>query len=386
MPRKGENIYKRKDGRWEGRYLKGRSPQGKAIYGSVYGKTYSGVREALRGITAERKNAAPARKEPEPVKPDTVPACRFSVLAEEWLHDIQPRVKSSTYIKYRNLLRSYLLPVYKDQAVDSITEDDIRACCQRLLTEGGAHRAGLSRKTVADTLSILRSILHYAAAREIHVACTGKEVSVRRETVELPILRKDEQERLCRYLTEHPTDRNLGIFLCLFTGLRIGELCALKWSDISFERKTIHVHQTMQRLQIEGGGEKKTAVIISTPKSACSIRTIPLPANVQHFMQKSFPGRTGYLLTGEENEYVEPRTLQKYFKRVLKEAQIDPINFHALRHTFATRCIEVGFDVKSLSEILGHSNVSITMNRYVHPTMEMKIENMQKLSELFAVK
>lgn len=415
MPRKGENIYKRKDGRWEGRFLKSRSPQGKACYQSVYGKTYSSVKEKLRMAAAAREKEDSGAREPGadgPNQPSAKPAhgYSFSLLAAELLTDICPNVKTSTYIKYRNLLHSYLLPAYLGRAVDSITEDEIRALCQRLLAEGGAQQAGLSCKTVADMLSVFRSILHYASAREIETSCTGKEFSVRREPGELAILQRDEQERLCRYLTERPTDRNLGIFLCLFTGLRIGELCALKWSDISFARKTIHVHQTMQRIQVAGDGEGnssedgagsradggakdetgntagRTAVIITTPKSACSIRTIPLPANVQRFMEQNFAGRTGYLLTGTAAQYVEPRVLQRYFKRVLKEAKIDPINFHALRHTFATRCVEVGFDAKSLSEILGHSSVSITMNRYVHPTMEMKTENMQKLSALFAVR
>lgn len=315
----------------------------------------------------------------------------FSVLAAEWLKYIRPKLRDSSYIKYRNLVQSYLIPQYQKQMVDSITEDDIRNNCRILLTEGGVRQDGLSRKTVADTLSVLRSILQYAKSQGIDTLCTGKEVQIGRRPGELNILQKDEQERLCRYLTEYPSRRNLGIFLCLFTGLRIGEICALKWSDISFTKKTIHIHQSMQRIQIDGNSEenvqgKKTAVMLGTPKSCCSIRTIPLPGNVQRFMELNFPDRTGYILTGDENKYVEPRNLQRYFRRVLEKAEISPVNFHSLRHTFATRCIEVGFDVKSLSEILGHSSVSITMNRYVHPTMEMKAENMQKLSALFVVR
>lgn len=389
MPRKGENIYKRKDGRWEGRYIKGRSPQGKALYGSVYGRSYLEVKEKLRNVPAVRKEPAAAAYPFEASAPAEPPAeqideCGFSALAEEWLNDIRPRVKASTYMKYRNLLRSYLIPHYRKQTVGSITEDSIRACCQALLADGGAQHEGLSRKTVADTLSVFRSVLRYAADKGIAASCTGKEVTIKRPAGELNILQKDEQARLCRYLMKNISGKNLGIFLCLFTGLRIGELCALRWSDISFERRTIHIHQTIQRLQTEDGSGRKTAILISTPKSECSIRTIPLPGNVQQVIEQNFPNRQGYVLTGNSS-YMEPRTLQKHFQKVLKEAQISPVKFHALRHTFATRCVEVGFDVKSLSEILGHSNVSITMNRYVHPTMEMKIENMQKLSALFAV-
>ena len=141
------------------------------------------------------------------------------------------------------------------------------------------------------------------------------------------------------------SERNLGILLCLFTGMRVGEICALKWEDFSFQEKSVHVHNTMQRLQI--------------------------------------PDST--VLAAVNEKYIEPRTMQKYFHYVQKQCGLVPVNFHALRHTFATRCIELGFDVKSLSEILGHATVNITLNRYVHPSMELKQQNMQKLSSLLAV-
>ena len=155
------------------------------------------------------------------------------------------------------------------------------------------------------------------------------------------------------------------------------------------EEKTIFVHQTMQRLQINGKDSengKKTRVLISTPKSSCSIRKIPIPNEIFEMLKKVRTVPEAFLLTGVSSKYIEPRTLQYYFKNVLKECGIEDANFHVLRHTFATRCIEVGFDIKSLSEILGHANVNITLNCYVHPSMELKRENMSKLSELFTVK
>ena len=200
------------------------------------------------------------------------------------------------------------------------------------------------------------------------------------------VLHLTEQKILCEYLSDHISERNIGILLCLFIGLRIGEICALKWEDISLTEKTIHVHHTIQRIQIEGNSNKKTKVIITTPKSKCSIRTIPIPDNIINILNKISPNQCGFLLTGTEKKYVEPRTMQNHLKKVLESASLRSVNFHALRHTFATRCVEVGFDIKSLSEILGHANVNITMNRYVHPTMDLKRDNMQKLSTLFAVK
>lgn len=158
----------------------------------------------------------------------------------------------------------------------------------------------------------------------------------------------------------------------------------MRWEDISLRERTLHVHQTMQRIQVDG--EKKTAIVVTTPKSPYSNRLIPIPASVMVVIEQSFPTRQGYVLTGSNAKSVEPRTMQNYFKRILKANDIEPVNFHALRHTFATRCVEVGFDVKSLSEILGHANVNITMNRYVHPTMKLKEANMERLSDLFLVR
>ena len=171
----------------------------------------------------------------------------------------------------------------------------------------------------------------------------------------------------------------------MFTGLRIGEICALRWEDVSFSEQTIYVHNTLQRIQDRTGEDKKTKIVITTPKSSCSIRIIPLPDTLVDVLLSHKEVSIGYVMTNSES-YIEPRTMQNHFKSALKKSGIESANFHAIRHTFATRCIELGFDVKSLSEILGHATVNITMNRYVHPTLEMKKENMQRLSSLLAVK
>ena len=217
------------------------------------------------------------------------------------------------------------------------------------------------------------------------VKCTGKEFSIKQESKKITVLIKEEQEILCKYLILNPSERNLAILLCLFTGLRIGELCALMWDDISFSNGSIYVHQTIQRVQIEGNPDKKTEVIVSTPKSKCSIRTIPVPDKIMMILKRADIVKNGYLVTGMEQKYLEPRTMENHFHRVLSAASLRNVNFHALRHTFATRCVEVGFDIKSLSEILGHASVTTTMNRYVHPSMDLKRENMQRLSNLIAV-
>lgn len=382
MPRKGENIYRRKDGRWEGRYVKGRSEKGRALYGYVYGKSYKEVKqkrlEQLARLSNSSNTLTISNKPNEEVL--------FSSLAEVWLESIRPQIKQSTYNKYRNLIHSYILPEFDGIKTQELTVDYLRSSCNHLLEQGGKKTAGLSSKTVGDVLSLIRRLLSYASTIGFSVNCSGKEFSIKQTTKEMCILCRSEQETLCQYLLQNQNERNIGIFLCLFTGLRIGELCALKWEDISLDEGTIYVHRIIQRIQTDKNPNKKTEVLFTTPKSKCSIRTIPIPNIVIQVLRSSSISHNGYLVTGLEDYYLEPRTMQTHFKRVLEHASMRQVNFHALRHTFATRCVEVGFDIKSLSEILGHASVTITMNRYVHPSLELKKENMQKLSDLFAVK
>lgn len=377
MPRKGENIYKRKDGRWEGRYVKGRDGK-KAIYGYVYSKSYSEVKKQLI-----LKRAEYALEENKP-SVSTMKDALFSDLSEMWLRSIQASVKESTWIKYRNILKCSIVPWLGNTNLSEIDYSVVSALCNDLMESGGKDQSGLSTKTVADALSLTKAVIKYASRMKYMTDRTALDVSVKVKNAPLRVLSVQEQQILISELTEELDFTGLGIYICLFTGIRVGELCALTWDDISLEKNIIHIHRTMQRIQTPDG-VKKTAILIAEPKSQCSIRDIPIAGTLREkLMQQS--GKEGYVLTGNKNKYVEPRTMQNRFKAIVERCDIRDAHFHTLRHTFATRCIEVGFDVKSLSEILGHANVSITLNRYVHPSMELKQKNMDKLSELFSVK
>lgn len=379
MSRKGENIYKRKDGRWEGRYIKSRTASGKAIYGYIYAKTYKEAKEKvsiqrmLQSIPAEISEAETGTE-------------KFDDIAMEWLNAIQPNVKESTGNKYLNSLNSYILPMFQGRKTSELTYDFILEQCNNLLKFGGKKGTGLSPKSVSDVLSILRNILQYAEQHNKVIACDARSIHIgRSQKKDLRVLSLDEQKKLCNYLYSDLNGHNLGILLCLFTGIRIGEVCALTWNDISLSDKTIHIRKTLQRIQNHGGGATKNRIVITSPKSACSIRVIPIPENLVTLLVRYQTVSTGFFMTNSECKFIEPRTMQNHFKAVLKECSIAPANYHALRHTFATRCVELGFDIKSLSEILGHASVNITMNRYVHPTLTLKKENMDRLSALLAV-
>lgn len=378
MSRKGENIYKRKDGRWEGRYIKSRTGTGKPVYGYVYAKTYREVKAKLREKALSYNT--------QPVVSVAASPALFSEVASDWFTNIGLQAKESTRNKYHNILYDYILPAYGERTLDSITYDFIESHCNFLLVSGGKKGHGLSAKTVTDVLSVIRNILKFAIRKGMYVPCDGSSIQVKRKDKSMRVLSRTEQEQLCKHLLAEPEPCNIGILICLFTGLRVGEICALRWEDVSFSDQTIHVHHTLQRVQNKSGNGPKTRIVVTTPKSACSIRTIPIPDELNEVLATHKKSSVGYLLTNDEYRFIEPRTMQNWFKKALRLSGIESANFHATRHTFATRCIELGFDVKSLSEILGHATVNITMNRYVHPTLELKKENMKKLSSLLAVK
>ncbi len=312
-------------------------------------------------------------------------AATLGEYAEKWLETVRFQVKESTYVKYWNLLYSYIIPELGRLEWQALNRETVELFCGRMRSAGGQKQNGLSAKTVTDIMSVLRRIFYYAADHGEVMPFNISSVTVKKEQKEMKILTRYEQDRLYKYLCANRSERNLGILICMFTGLRLGEICALKWEDISFSEQTIFVHRTMQRLQTKDDPERKTKIIITSPKSGSSVRRIPIPKELNKILSACRGRGKGYILTGRQDAYVEPRTMERHFAKVLEQAGIEKVNFHALRHTFATRCVEMEFDVKSLSEILGHANVNITLNRYVHPTMELKRKNMQKLSVLMAI-
>lgn len=308
----------------------------------------------------------------------------FKSISDDWLKFMKPQLKESSIVKYSNTLKQYLLPEFHEREITEITKEEVLAFRCRLLVSGGKGGAGLSPKTVTDILSVLKNIFVYASEEK---ACPVTDISrifVKQSQKPMRILSRTEQQSLSRHLCDDLTPCNLGILVCLYTGLRIGEICALRWDDILFNEHCLYVHQTMRRIQKLGNEECKTLVQISSPKSDSSVRRIPIPDEIFRLIAKAKMPADTYFLTGLQNRYIEPRTMQNRFKAVIKKCNIRNANFHALRHTFATRCVELGFDIKSLSEILGHASVNITLNRYVHPSMELKQKNMNLLCEFFA--
>lgn len=378
MPRKGENIYKRKDGRWEGRYGKSRNENGKIKYGYVYAKTYTDVRNKLE--RAKKNHIISLEKSGTNIIFRT-----FSDVAREWLCYKKPLLKETSLSKYTNIINLHLIPFFREQAVHDITLQEIEDFYNDLLVTVTQKGTILAPKTALDILSVMKAIFVYANTKKYMNVFPALRFECKAIPKKLAVLSGRSQKILSAYLCLNLTYRNLGLLICMYTGIRLGEACALTWEDISMTEGCIYITKTMQRIQKEHDG-KKTMIIIAEPKTECSIRTIPLPRQLIQIIKSSKLKRTGYLLTGSCEKYIEPRNYQYHFQKILRQCGIPKTNFHTLRHTFATRCVELGFDIKTLSEILGHSSINITLNRYVHPSYELKKQNMNKINKLIAVK
>lgn len=377
MPRKGENIYKRKDGRWEGRYTIGRTIEGKIIYKSIYGHSYLEVKEKLiiQKSMYQKDNVIISNK------------MIITTISKEWLTFIREHVKESSFIKYNNIIENYIIVNLGNLKIKDLNIEYINLFILNLKKGGGKKKKQLSIKTVADIFSVLKQILKYAErVYQINICdLSGLKIKLKKQPIK--ILTQDECKILIKYLVKYANKINIGILLALFTGIRIGELCALKYKNILFDEAIMIISETLQRIQKKDHKSlKKTKIIITTPKTMSSIRKIPIPLSILPLIVKVYSNGSGFLLTGDENKFIEPRTIQNRFRKILNETKISQINFHILRHTFATQCLINGMDIKSLSEILGHANVNITLDKYVHPSFEEKRRNMNKLGEYLTVK
>lgn len=373
MPKKGENIYRRKDGRWEGRYIRSHNGNGKAEYGYIYGKTYGEVKQKLLQLKALPQ----LRPEKHGGK-----AITYSLLLDDWLSASKLNVKESTYARYVHLIQKHISPRLGDLSLSQMTTQTIENFIASQLKNGRLDgKGGLAPKTVADILTVIKSTMEYARYNDYVVPCNLKKLSVKRKEKKMRVLTPTEQAALLKTLTDKMDSCKFGVVLSLYTGIRIGELCALTWEDLCLAESVLRVRKTMQRIQeTEIGAVHRTKIIITEPKSSCSIREIPLPPFIVDMARQFSAPTQAFVLTGNPRRFIEPRTMQNRFKYYVAESGIEKANFHATRHTFATRCVEVGFEIKSLSEILGHANVNITLNRYVHSSFALKCSNMNKLT------
>ena len=294
-------------------------------------------------------------------------------IAEAWKEYKRPYVKQSTMAAYVLILENHVLPEFGDN--DSLHEHDVQAFVLKKIERG------LSVKSVKDILIVLKMVMKFGVKNEwmTHYEWDIK-YPANNQPKELEVLSVANHKKILDYVQHNFTFMSLGIYISLSTGLRIGEICALKWSDINVADGTITVQRTIERIYVVEGGKKHTQLVINTPKTVNSCREIPMSKELLAMVKpmKKVVNGDFYVLTNEDKP-TEPRTYRNYYNRLMEKLDIPKLKYHGLRHSFATRCIEAGCDYKTVSVLLGHSNISTTLNLYVHPNMEQKKRCINKM-------
>ena len=367
MARRGENIRKRKDGRWEGRYIKARTQEGKIQWGYVYGAVYTEVKQVLIRRKAEAGFYDLKRTD-----------LTFEALTEVWLQSVRNGVKESTYAHYSYTLHKYLLPVLGKALVASLDESFLEQSMQQIITPADAAHKPLGNSSARECLSMLRRICKYAAHLRL-IRPMALEVALPKTVDKTSVpLSPAEQKQLYKHVQENPTPRKIGLLLGLELGLRIGEICGLQWGDFDLKLGTLKIERTVCRISC---GNEHTKVVIQTPKTRTSRREIPIPKYLLMMLKKlrGSASNATWFLSSSESKPTEPRCYRKSIRAYLKQAAVRQVRPHALRHTFATTCLQAGCDVKTLSELLGHANANITLQRYVHSDLTRKRREMNRI-------
>jgi integrase len=283
-----------------------------------------------------------------------------------WKTDKKLYVKKSSFSAYVLLIENHLLPAFGDKK--TIEEAEVQTFVFQKLEQG------LSQKTIKDILIVLKMVLKFGAKNKwLEHRPFDIQFPTEREKYSIEVLSRTNQKKMMSYIETHFTFRNVGVYICLSAGIRIGEVCALTWEDIDTDNGVINIRKTIQRIYLIEDGDRKTELILDTPKTKNSIRTIPMSRDLLRMLKpfKKIVNNSFFVLTNDAKP-TEPRTYRSYYKNLMKELNMPDLKFHGLRHSFATRCIESKCDYKTVSVLLGHSNITTTLNLYVHPNLEQK--------------
>ena len=283
-----------------------------------------------------------------------------------WKTDKKQYVKKSSFSAYVLLIENHLLPAFGGKKI--IEEAEVQSFVFQKLEQG------LSQKTIKDILIVLKMVLKFGAKNKwLEHQPFDIQFPTEREKHNIDVLSRTNQKKMMSYIETHFTFRNVGVYICLSAGIRIGEVCALTWEDIDTDNGVIHVRKTIQRIYLVEDGDRKTELILDTPKTKNSIREIPMSRDLLRMLKplKKIVNSSFFVLTNDAKP-TEPRTYRSYYKNLMKDLNMPDLKFHGLRHSFATRCIESKCDYKTVSVLLGHSNITTTLNLYVHPNLEQK--------------
>ena len=356
MPRKGENIYKRKDKRWEGRYITSYNAAGRAVYKSVYGKSYTEVKLKMRNHI-----------EPDKITPVGI---SFAAWTESYLKSQECKLKIGTYHVYERYIKNHIKPFFGNTLLRKMSRDMVQSFVNSL--------SDLAPSTVKGIFSFIRKALKQAN-REQYVAPIWLDIElpkVKRNEVE--VFTREEQKRIENALNIEENPNDIGVLICLYTGLRIGEACGLKWKDIDFKSGDMYINRTVQRVTVDG----KSVLRELPPKSETSHRKIPIPPCLLAKLKIARQLKQSSYVLHTDCHMMDTRTFQYQYKKLLERAGVRYVNAHTLRHTFSVRALELGFDIKTLSEILGHADATVTLRIYAHSLDEHKRNSMARFAQI----
>ena len=376
MARHGENIYKRKDGRYEGRYVTGKKSNGTTRFGYVYGMRYTDVKKRLLEKKAEIQQT---------IHPE---AAVRGMTVEKWMRswletDLLGGIKASSYLTYQNQMNRHILPCLGRMQMASITPEMVHSFLECLQAKG------LGENTVRGIYRLLSAAMRAALDDGIITKNPCRKICVKRgERVQQRVFSREEQKKVEKMLSQ---GEDLTALFAMYTGLRLGEICGLRWSDINWENGTATVCRTVQRLKRMDAdkclkcGDAKTYLMIGSPKSLSSCRTIPIPTFLLKRLEMQKKQRSAAQLTkgyifGTGMRAADPRTIQRRFAGVVRRLEIPHAHFHTLRHSYATRLLEMGVDVKTVSQLLGHSSAKTTLDCYAHSLLDQQRSAVAKLS------
>lgn len=364
--RKGENIYLRKDGRWEGRYPKGRKACGRIKYGYVYGKTYTEVKQKLYPLKIQYRTLQQVQGS----------SCEtFEEWTHEWLEEVQNDVKPSTLSSYYYKLTKYILPRIKDISLNELTLETGKNLLKNL-------QENLAKSTIQVIFRILNKCLNHAKKTGKLLSNPFSELKIpKAKSTKVRALTLSEQKKIMKIAEKERRGYGIPALLALHSGMRIGEIAALKWSDIDFETSLIRVSHTYQRIK-SIKMTQKTQLIFADSKTEASVRVIPMGSTLKRLLTKHRKYSKTEFVFSTNGRPCEPRLLTHHFHKICSKAKIDNIHFHQLRHTFATRCLEAKKDISAVSALLGHASTQMTLDTYVDAMLEQRYQVIDEMENL----
>ena len=366
--RRGENIYLRKDGRWEGRYPKGRKLNGRIKYGYVYGRSYTEVKEKLYPLRIRYQSLQ---------RIQGVSAGTFGEWASVWLKEVQEDVKHSTLSSYYYKLTKYVFPFIKEVPLNELTFETGKILLNQLQKK-------LARSTVLVIFRIINKCLNRAKkSGKLHANPFLELKMPKAKQKKVRALTLTEQKKVMEIASNEKKGRGIPVLLALYSGLRIGEIAALKWADIDFETNLMYVQHTYQRIP-SLHSTKKTQLILADSKTEASVRVVPIGKTLKRLLLQHRKQSKGSFVFSTNGQPCEPRLLTYHFHRIRLKAGLIQVHFHQLRHTFATRCLEARKDISSVSALLGHASTQMTLDTYVDAMLDQRYRVIKELDRMIS--